>query len=166
MPTFSNTLKKLEHIPFWPSLQELFDLNFESATCDSADSNLKCERSLSQDRANFLRLLCRCQVHILSGIQGRIYAPCASTISGIIALALTLKPAGAVLRLRQALQRVITSSVNIVRASPPGAGDQRRVHRDHLLDLCLSDSARNLQRRCMLSKLLTGSNTGSHRLAY
>jgi hypothetical protein len=148
-------IDRWEDLPMWTTLRSLFKTNWETVTCDGAESNLKCERSLYHSRTWATRLVTRCVIHLLSNVQGRVYLPVAPMISGTIALGLTLRNAGATASFRKKLQEIIRSSVLVVNSDPPGVDDPRTVRKCRLFDVCFGPTSYDERRRARLDRLLT-----------
>jgi hypothetical protein len=164
----SNTSDNLKHImdlnlemPLWASFCSLAKHSFEGSTTDSADSNKKYERfeDLADERLKRLRK--PCEQHLASNVAHKVYTPIAPTISGVAALFLLMKAAGATLKLRELLFEILLLSVVIVHCEPPGVHDARYMYRARVLDLCLDpDSSVDQRRRVVLESNLTGSWQG------
>jgi hypothetical protein len=116
-------------VPGWKSFADLFPLKMESSTIDSAHPNLRYERFEEQTRPDVPRLTILCQIHRLSNVQARVYEPVAATISGVMAITLAMKAAGAVYKFRQCLELVLTSTVRIVPSLRPASNDARCRYR-------------------------------------
>jgi hypothetical protein len=150
-------------IPLWGTMQESATHNFDVVTNDSAESNLRYERYRDAKEAFAHHLRIACKVHKLYGSQGKVFGIVAPTVSGVIAIGLSMKPLGATFNCRDSLQGYLRRSVELVPSSPPHSADERSKQRAAILDLCLgakddpSISCVAAQRRCILEYNLTGN---------
>ena len=130
----------LEDVPGWMTFSQNFRIQLMAACLDSADSNLRYERFELLRQPEICRLTLACLVHRLHGVQAKVFAPVAPTVSGVIATALVMKAAGATYKFRQALETYLCQNVDIIPSLPPGPNDPRRQYSAKVLDLCLGDS--------------------------
>ena len=153
--TLRATLQDCTDLPEWHLLRDQSPVNIDATTSDKGSANLKAENTLHGDRPANLRLKFACSAHRCSTAQGRAYSVDPDMISGVIALALALQPAGKTSELRAALAASICQSVVVCHGSPPQDG--RAEYRDAVLDAIFTHkSAANFQRKTKLRLLLTG----------
>ncbi len=142
------------------ALEPFFDM-IDVSTCDSAGSNLRVERYLSQKYPSIPRLTLRCEIHIASGVQLRAFKTVDHDMSGIINLALALQPAGAAAAFRGCLRHVIKNSIVVYDAASPPLPDSPGVkHRTRIFDLLLGKSPEERRRSIILHSLLKGPISG------
>jgi hypothetical protein len=152
-------LKEQMHVPMLEALRSRALFDFDVATCDRGSSNLLAEAALAQESLMRHRLTLHCNLHIGHTVQGKQYDPIQRFISGILAFALAQRSSGSSAKFRQALQLVLSKHCVPVHAARPAADDPRTVHRDRMLDLFLSTSVLDKQRKVSLKVLLTGDVT-------
>jgi hypothetical protein len=150
------------------ALQDVFPVCAHTSTCDSASSNLRYEafQSASSNRLQprierppqlSLRLRLACDIHAISRVGTRSYAPISFDISGLVAVCLTCRNFGGIKKLREAMQSVIVDSLEIIDGPPPAPSSAQAVARDRILDVCLdSRTSRDRARRYKLQQLLHG----------
>ena len=81
---------------------------------------MKCERTLCSEDSPFAeRLVLTCQLHSMHTSLGNAYAPLKSDISGVISIALALRPAGVASQLRKKMVRFITEKVTWIPGKAP-----------------------------------------------
>jgi hypothetical protein len=127
-------IDRASDLPGWQTFADIFKLQMETSTVDAADSNLRFERSEASTRSA-LRLTLLCQVHMLSNLQTRMYFPVSHTISGFLAVALTMRAGGATYKCRKALEDFLIDTVCVVPSRPPGKDDPRHIYRGSALIL-------------------------------
>ena len=130
------------HVHSLDRLVKDFPMRIDATTCDRAGSNLRCEEGLySQRRLDRLRFNLPCAIHCCSVAQGRSYAPVGKDISGAIAMALAMKPGGAVGAFRAAVQQVLEDRVRFHDIQPPPPGAACSLHREAVLKIAFSSAA-------------------------
>ena len=139
------------------ALVEKFPMRIDATTSDRAASNLKCEEGLYRRHPDRLRLNLPCAIHCCATAQGRAYAPVDTDISGIIAMALAMKPGGAVGQFRAAIRLVLESSVEFHDRPPLRPDDAKSLYREAVLDATIGSAIPgDISRRTALGQLLNG----------
>eukprot|EP00974_Lingulodinium_polyedra_P069953 6768355-Lingulodinium_polyedra.AAC.1 len=95
-------------LALYSPLTDLFSMEVDCRTIDSAASNLCCEAERSRQNPAAWSLVLPCQVHTLSNIQGRSYCAVSRLMSGLISLGLAMRPAGSTTAFRQAVAYVLS----------------------------------------------------------
>lgn len=152
--------------PLWEDVRQAFLGGIALLTLDRASSNIKAARAwkaIAPPGPGHLQLRLPCEAHICHTVCGRTYAPVDSTISGVIAFTLALKPGGALTLFKRELQSVLLASVRLVTAPAPDDNHPWSLRRDALLNLTLPlDSLVGLSRKAALRRLLTSDIRQEH----
>lgn len=146
-------------MPILLTLRRRFPFNVDVSVSDNAGSNNLAERAMRYVfRPEFARFSCKCQIHKLHTVTGKIYQACGNLVTGAIAMGLSMKAAGSSFRFRAALEKVFKSRVVFVpNGAPPPVGSPQHAYRTALFDLCVpSLDHTNRQRRLLLEYLLNG----------
>eukprot|EP00971_Amphidinium_carterae_P143266 2838343-Amphidinium_carterae.1 len=135
---------------------------------DKASSNLKAEKLLLADMAvPWAHLPLHCEVHDTAHIFGAVYdGLCASHVTGLINVGLSLRVAGSLAAFRCCLREVILESLEFKRGQP---SDEAKRFKRIVLDAFATPKSKNVQQMLLLSLLPNGdwrSPTVEHYLDY
>ena len=158
--TSKAAIDKIWDIPLMQAVRAKFPRNIDVRTADRASANLRADAGLQAEKSSHWHLLISCNAHIAHTCQGRSYKPLDKTLSGLIAYALAQKPGGAIRKLREQLACVLRLSVRVLPGPAPRPQDPRCVHRDLILQACISGQTfAAARRRVHLQELLHGDLT-------
>jgi hypothetical protein len=146
-------------LQFFNSLRRKFDFVVDVSVCDASSANLLAEKALQHlFFVGVPRLRMRCHIHRLHTITGKCFDLFDSSISGIIALGLSMKGGGSASRFRQCIATILEESAILApNGCPPSPTSSARKFRTMLFDLCLpSTTNADRQRRFKLEYLFTG----------
>lgn len=142
-------------VPLLDILRERCTLNLDLRTLDQNSANNRAEDWLTRELPGLVRARLACEVHITSTIQRAAYAPMTRMISGMVAIALALRPAEAFGKLQKALRHVLENTVIFSAGMPLPFDDPCSRQRDALLDLLLPHPT-DAQRKFTLRSNLNG----------
>ena len=149
-------LEEQLHVPMWESVRQDFPVCLALSNCDAAASNLRAESGAARRYPTVQRLQVLCDAHMLSRAQGWAYGTVSTCVSGIIAVALSMRAGDAVAKLRAEVAAVLVANVKVYPSRGPDPDDEHIQHRDALLDLLLPATPAGEKRRRVLQELLTG----------
>ncbi len=131
--------RTLMEIPLLEAVRAQFEITFDGSVSDRAATNRRAERALAfYDYPTIPRLHPECHVHMLSGVQGKVFCVTSDAIAGTLAVALAMRAGGSVNRFRLQVQKALLGRVKVVPGgSAPLPDSEAMRHRKAVLDLCL-----------------------------
>ena len=131
-----------------------FLLKARVATSDRLAANMKAERQLVADRgSSWLSLQSPCDVHCVSGAQGKTFALIPEVLASMVNFSLSLRVSGNMARFRSCLRAVVATRLKIMQGEPGTAANE---YRTYCLRSFLSRGANAARRRMMLWIWLNG----------
>lgn len=152
--TAGNLKAAVERLRMASESSEAFQRRIRIAMTDAAAYKTKCERHIMEGRSSACtHIHLYCDVHVLAGIHRRVYDVVDGTISGMIAVALSVSHAGQVSMLRMSLRKVLAARLRLVYCE---ASASAAVYRDNMLNLFLGRSAETAKVRAAITRCASG----------
>lgn len=133
------------------------------AITDGASYNAKFEKSVVVDRVGWSGLHFDCTVHIVSGIQSKVFELASGHVSGMVSVALSLRHSSQMVLFRRAF-RVVLSRILVFDSSELGA--EAESYREMVLDVFVGREPEDAHARLALSRLTAGDWRQFGRFAY
>ena len=141
-------------LPMLGHMRDVAECHYEVQVGDGAAANSKAFRG----RGDGDKMLYRtsCFAHKVSTVTGRSYQVVDGLLSGVIALALSLAPGGAMDSLRTVIAEILQRSLVVHKVLPPLPHHAHAQRRDEFLKLLLPATPLGLQRKVTLQTSMHG----------
>jgi hypothetical protein len=121
--------------PFFEQLASLFPHRYVAATLDKATANDRAFLGLAASFPEALSLRLHCDAHVISVVTGRTYGVVNGAISGLVAVALAMKPGGSFTTFKKVIVQTLRACVQVVNGPPPAEHDPRVRYKRSLFKL-------------------------------